>query len=417
MIKTLQRKFVLTAMSAVTLLLLLLLGAINAANFSMVSRRLDRTLELLGAAGGDIGNLPPVQRRAPEGPRLPFGIPNPPRNDYDIFMSSNYFVVRFNPQGEAVFVDVSRTSTVSEEEAAALAEAALESGQASGASGHFRYRIEKSPLGTAAVFLDTSGEAVSLLQVLGLSVIAGLACWGLMLILVILLSKRAIRPIAENIQRQKQFVTNAGHEIKTPLAIIQSNTEAMELYTGESKWSRRIKEQTVRLNGLVQDLLLLARMDEGAAPGEPANFSLSELLAGSLEEFAQSMESKGLALTTQIQPDVAIHADREQIRQLLSILLDNCVKYAAPQGQVEVRLERADSHVKLQMQNTCEALPQVPPEKLFDRFYRADAARTQKSGGYGIGLSVARSLAQANRATVAASYVQPNAVRLTVTFK
>ena len=118
--------------------------------------------------------------------------------------------------------------------------------------------------GKVVVFLDTSGDIYSYIRVLFLSAAIGIACWLFMLLFVILLSKQAIRPIAENIEKQKQFVTNAGHEIKTPIAIIQSNTEAMELYNGENKWSKNIKEQTVRLNELMKNLLTLARMDESS---------------------------------------------------------------------------------------------------------------------------------------------------------
>lgn len=377
MIKTLQRKFVITAMTAITGLILLLLGAINTANLVMIGQRLDHTLELLGNTGGDVDNLPPVQPRTPEGKPFPFEIPGAHRNDYDTFMASNYFVVRFNPNEDAVFVDVSRTSTVSEEDAVVLASQVRSNGLSQGKSGWLRYLVKEDfRQGITVVFLDTSGERGAFLQVLILSIGVGLSCWGLMLASVIFLSKRAIRPVAENTERQKQFVTNAGHEIKTPLAIIQSNTEAMELYNGENKWSRNIKEQTARLNGLVKELLLLARMDEGAAQSEFTDFSLSDLLSEVLEEFAQPMEAKGLAIHTNIVPEITIHADREQVRHLVSILLDNGVKYANDSGRIDISLEKSEGRVKLCLQNTCLAFPQVPPDKLFDRFYRADTART-----------------------------------------
>ncbi len=151
---------------------------------------------------------------------------------------------------------------------------------------------------------------------------------------------------------------------------------------------------------------MLARMDEGALQGEPVELSLSKLLARSLEEFSQPMEAKGLKLAADIPPDVVIRGDLEQIR-----------KHADQGGSITVSLMKTDSRIKLRIENTCPALPDVPPDKLFDRFYRADSARTQKSGGYGIGLSVARSLAAANRAVISAKYIQPDIVRFTVRFR
>lgn len=414
MIKALQRRFVAAAMIAITGLILLMLGAINTANLVTTSQRLDRTLELLC----DTGGMPPAQKPSPEGGPFPFGGREGRREGNDISMSSSFFVVRFGSGGEPVFVDVSRAYNVTEDEAVELARNAAARGEARGEYGMYRYLVREWPgHGTASVFLDASGEGRSFWRVLFLSAGVGLGCWGIMLAFVMLLSKRAIRPIAENIERQKQFVTNAGHEIKTPLAIIQSNAEALELYTGESKWSRNIKEQTARLGGLVKDLLLLARMDEGAVRAEPACFSLSELVGHSIEEFSQPMEARKLALKADIPPDVAVNADREQIRQLVSILLDNAVKYSAEDGGIAVTIEKNDRQVKLHVQNTCAELPQAPPDKLFDRFYRADAARTQKSGGYGIGLSVAKSLAAANRAGISAKYIQPDTVCFTVRFR
>lgn len=410
MTKSLQRRFVAAAMAAVTLLLLFLLGAINGANLFFAGQRLEHTLEMLGDAGGDIGRLPPPEPGGPEHPGMD-------RNDYDAFLSSNYFLVRFDRSGRAVFVDVSRTSQAGEVEALDMAEQALASGEERGRSGSFRYLLRNDPaFGTTAVFLDTAGERFSCLRVLAISAGMGLCCWLGMLAVVALLSKRAIRPIAENIQRQKQFVTNAGHELKTPLAIIRSNAEALELYTGASKWSGRIIEQTGRMDALVKDLLLLARMDEGAGAPRPEEFDLSGLLEEVLEEFAQPMGARGMVPRQEAQPGVVLYADRAQVRQLLALLIDNAVKHGKENGEIRASLCQEEGRVRLELENPCPALPDCPPEKLFQRFYRADAARSQKSGGSGIGLSVARALASANRAQLRARYLPPDVVRFTAVF-
>ena len=417
MIRTLQKKFILTAMAAVSILLLLFLGAVNIGNYMISEQETEKTLTMISDNKGDVNNVRPSSSDAPPDAPSDNDFHGMPKNEYDTFMSSNFFVIRFDDTGNIIYTDVSRTSSISEDDAKALAQEIYNSGSTQGTSGIYRYRSNSSinGQGTSLVFLDTSGEKVSMLRVLALSIGIGLLCWLLMLLFVILLSKRAIRPIAENIERQKQFVTNAGHEIKTPLAIIQSNTEAMELYNGENKWSRNIKEQTQRLTGLMQNLLLLARMDEGAAAGKPSDFSLNELVEQTMEGFVVSLDMKQIALKREIQ-SVTVHADRQQISQLLSILMDNALKYTNETGELFVSLQAQAKTCQLCLENTCDTLSsQEDPKKLFDRFYRSDTARTQKSGGYGIGLSVARSIAQANHGSISAAYLSPTRIRFTVT--
>ncbi len=412
MIRTLQRKFVVTAMAAITVLIVFLLGGINVANMVLISSQIDRTLRVVAELEGGGGQPPLPEAGAPR----PFM--DPPKNDYDTFMSANFFVVRFDRDGGVLSEDVPRTSAVTEEAAEELACRIYADGDESGRSGRFRYLLgqSRSGRGSALVFLDTSAETRAYVRMLLLSGAAGLACWGAMLVLVIFLSRRAIRPIGENMEKQKQFVTNAGHEIKTPLAIIQSNTEALELFQGESKWSRNIKEQTRRLSGLMGNLLALARMDEGAGQVQPVDVDLSGLVEEALRSFAQPMEARDLTLRADIQAEVLLRADPGQMEQLLSLLLDNAVKYADQGGTLWVSLAGLEGKVRLSVQNTCGSLPQVPPERLFDRFYRADAARTQKTGGCGIGLAVARSIAQANGGTLRAAYLPPDRVDFTACF-
>ena len=184
---------------------------------------------------------------------------------------------------------------------------------------------------------------MSYIRVLFLSGGMGIFCWFLMLFIIIFLSKKAIRPIAESIEKQKQFVTNAGHEIKTPLAIILANTEAMELYNGENKWSKNIREQTVRLNGLMKNLLLLAKMDEGSAEIVKTEIPLSELLMENAQIYAEPLKLRNITLQTEIHPDIVIQGNRDQFLQLISILFDNALKYTNTNGMVYVRLEKNEN--------------------------------------------------------------------------
>ncbi len=412
MIKTLQRKFIVTAMTAISVLLLLLLGTINILNIYYVGNQVDKKLEMISQNEGNPDNIPMAPGEMP--PRGPYGM----KNDYDTFMSSNFFVVRFDRNGDIVYSDVSRISSVSEEEAKELAEKVYTQNDLSGKIDSFEYMVRDSRMGfgKVVVFLDTSGDIYSYIRVLFLSAAIGIACWLLMLLFVILLSKQAIRPIAENMEKQKQFVTNAGHEIKTPIAIIQSNTEAMELYNGENKWSKNIKEQTVRLNELMKNLLTLARMDESSTNLIQSDFSLSQLLADHIECFRETLELRRITLQTSIQPMISFRANQEHITQLISALMDNTVKYTNEGGNVFVSLEGNDKRIKLQFKNTCQQLPPVPPDKLFDRFYRADEARTQKNGGYGIGLSVAQSITETYKGRISAEYENGNTIVFTIRF-
>ncbi len=411
MIRVLQKKFVFTAMVAVSILILILLGTINVVNMVMVKTETNKTLAMISEADGNFDHIQPPQSSAP-----PSDFRIKPKDERDKFLSSNFFIVRLNRNGQVVFTDVSRTPSVDEASAEELALRVLDERISSGKAGKYRYQIRNSRMGneTVIVFLDTSEEILSYVRVLLLSGGIGIVCWILMLFMVMFLSKKAIRPIAENIERQKQFVTNAGHEIKTPLAIILANTEAMELYNGENKWSKNIREQTVRLNGLMKNLLLLAKMDEDAADIIKSEISLSELVSENVRAFAEPFNLRSITLQIEIQPKVIIKANKEQMSQLISILLDNASKYTNDSGTVIVSLQQSDKRIKLLIKNSCEKLPDTPPDKLFDRFYRGDKARTQKTGGYGIGLSVARSIAEANKGSITAVYENPNFVSFTV---
>jgi signal transduction histidine kinase len=410
MVKTLQKKFVVTSMLAITILIVFLLGVINVADVVIVRRQVERTLNIISE---NEGNAPAMPRDI-TGDKPPLVPDNKnQKNEYDTFMSSNFFIVRFDADCEVTFVDVVRTSTVTEDTAVSMANEAVDSGKTEGKVGKYRYMIKNAMFndGVNVVFLDTAGEMQSILRVLILSVLVGAGCFVAMFLIVILLSKKAIRPIAENIEKQKRFVTDAGHELKTPLAIIQSNAEAMELYNGENKWSKNIKEQTVRLSKMTENLLLLSRMDEGNNKVNKAKFNLSDATKDASESFIESFKVRGVKFDRAIESDVMAYADRLQIEKLIDILLDNALKYTNDKGSVVIMCHKEDGHAVVSVENTCEKLPDTVPEGLFDRFYRADTARNQSTGGSGIGLSVARSIVMANDGEIKAEYIDDKRIR------
>ncbi len=399
MIQTLRKKFIVTAMIAVSVLLVLMLVLFNGMNGLTNRRETAQLLEMLARNEGP-GN--------PEHHNLFPALPGPEEekvlkpNEENSRMSALYFSVRQTETGWQA--DVSRIADVTEAEAVAMAEKWFSAGSKEGIDGKYRYRFSKAPTGkNQCVALDISQHRQGMLRVLLLSLSAGLLCWLAMLLLVVLLSKKAIAPLAENIEKQRRFVTDAGHELKTPLAIILANTEAMELHNGETKWSRNIRTQTQRLNGLTQSLLALAQADENRTVNRE-RVDFSALIKEQLAMFEEPAKQKGLVFNPAISPAVACKGNGQQLATMLSVLIENAVQYAPAESRVDLALFAMEKGAVLQIRNQCDPLPDCPPEKLFDRFYRGDAARNQQSGGCGIGLSVAKAIADAHGGSLPARY-------------
>lgn len=400
----LQRKFIRTAMVAVTALLVVLLGAINLANWWQVEVQIDRMLAFL------------LQEEPPPDEPMPYAPEHflPPLNA-DTRGAARFFQVFYDPDGQVVRVDVSQIASVSETEALDYAQQCQ--GKQEGSVDRFRFRraATQDGQGEVLLFLDTSSSRRSMLTVLALSGGVGLVCWLGSFLLVALLSRRAIAPVVRGMEKQRQFVTNAGHEIKTPLAIIQVNTEALELHQGESKWTRNIRAQTARLTGLMENLLTLARMDEARLPAaQPVD--LSGTARESVQAFQEAAAARGLTLTGQIAPDVVLQTSREHMVQLLTVLLDNGVKYTESGGTVSLTLTKEGSAIRLQVRNSPTQVPEGDLSRLFDRFGRGDPARSQKTGGYGIGLSAAQAIVQAWQGTITAQAEGADTMVFTVTF-
>lgn len=392
MIKMLQKKFIFTAMIAISVLLVVLLGAINIFNAWTNSRQSEALLNMIAQEEANplMSMMPGIFDR-----NELFGISEEARR------SAAYFTVYTDNNGNIIAADVSNIRALTQDEAQRVAEQ-IADGKTKGRVGNYKYTTVQNINGyvRAYIFLDTYSQNYYVFVVLVLSVLAGVVCWILMLLLVVALSKKAIRPIAENMEKQKRFVTDAGHEIKTPLAIIMSNTEAMELHVGENKWINNIKAQTVRLDTLTKNMLTLAKIDEGRMNIPEEDVDVSFCVYNTAEMFRESAELKNITVNRQIQSDVSVRANTEYISRIISILLDNAVKYTEENGRIDVFLTGTGTSFELVVANTYNETD-TDTEKLFDRFYRRDNARTQ-SGGYGIGLSAARAIAELYNGSVTA---------------
>ena len=425
MTRALQKKFVVTAMIAVTVLLLVVLGALNVFNAITTTRQSERLLEELGRqsmpaqmsgfdapAAGDAassfsGQFSGNERRTPNTPLPHRGFWDEPLDD-NARMSAVYFTVELDAERQVLHSDVTHIATVSADEAAAMA-TALNPGQDSGTVGSFRYRIFSNPDGhCTVVFLNSSIRRSAVMRVLLLSVLLGGISWLLMLALVIALSRRAIRPIAENMERQRRFVTDAGHELKTPLAIILANADALELRSGETKYSRNIRAQALRLSDLMKNLLTLARMDEFSIRQNASPLDFSALCNECFTTFQEPADLKNLSFTFTIPEGISVTGDHGQLLQLCSILADNAVKYTPAGGEIHASLAVEDRRVCMRISNTVQDVPDL--DHIFDRFYRSDQSRNQKTGGFGIGLSAAQAIARLHRAELRADYDKASSV-------
>ncbi len=329
--------------------------------------------------------------------------------------STRYFVLRYADDGTLALADLTKIASVTEDDTAAYLAAALENGEGYGRCGSFRFLVVKTGENqNMAIFLDSYQQLRAMRTVLVWSLAADAGCTLLVLLLVVLLSRRAIDPVVRSAQRQKQFITDASHELKTPITVIATSLKVLEMEVGQQKWIDKAQAQTEKLTELVNSLVTLSRMDEEESPLKMAPFPISDAVTETAESFREHALSQGHGLTLAIQPGLTYRGDEYAVRQLVSILLDNAVKYAAPGSPITLALEKSRRGVVLRSGNRCTEPGGIDTEKLFDRFYQADPSRG--SGGFGVGLSIARSIAEGHHGTIRAE-LEGEDIRFTAELK
>ena len=417
MIKKLRSRFIRIAMLSVAAVMLLLTIILNTANYISTDSDLKQTLTLIYENAGTIPHssafapVPPDSADAPAPPEDAQAPQSPPDDKIarregpftaETPFSTRFFVLRYTDDGTLTQADLKSIASVTEDDTQAYLAAALAHGAGYGYCGSYRFLVAQEDGENIAIFLDSYHELRSLRIVLVWSLAADAACILLVFLLVLLLSRRAIDPVVRSAEQQKQFITDASHELKTPITVIATSLKVLEMETGKQKWIDKAMAQTEKLTDLVNSLVTLSRMDEEDSPLKMEDFPVSDAVNETAESFRELAESKGHALTLSIAPGLTYHGDEYAVRQLVSILLDNAVKYAAEGSSISLSLEKARRGVVLRTSNGCEKQDGLDTGKLFDRFYRADTARSS-GNGFGIGLSIARSIAEGHKGGIRAS--------------
>ncbi len=342
-----------------------------------------------------------------------FGVGDITGQTADSFYSTRYFAVLFDTDDEVEKVITSHIASIDKETAEHYAQIVLQKQKRFGSFGRYYYHIaERKNGGTIVIYLDQSAQLTDIYRILFIAllllIIGTLLAYHFMRIF----SRKVVRSEIESVERQKQFITNASHELKTPLAVIRANTEMQEMLEGETEWTRSTMRQADRLNGLVQNLVQIARAQE-TATGELKVMNIAPAVSDTAESFVAVAAGDGKTLTHKIAPAAFMEADESMIRQLVSLLADNAVKYCDPDGEIRIVLSRTVRTVTLLVSNAYADGASVDYTRFFERFYREDEARTADNAdtsenaaknGYGIGLSIVEELVRSLHGTIHVSW-------------
>ena len=231
-----------------------------------------------------------------------------------------------------------------------------------------------------------------------------LICILIVFALLLVLSKRAIRPFADNLERQRQFVTDASHELKTPLAILPADMGLLEDAHGEDKWLESAKTQITHLDRLIKNLVELARTEETVKDETVEVFSASEIAQANADAFLPLAEADGKSLAAEITDGISAKGVQNNFFRLFSILLDNAVKYCDTAGMIRLSVSMRGRNIYISISNPCSGVDTAQLPRYFDRFYRADSSRARSTGGYGIGLSTAGAIVTRHKGRISNHY-------------
>lgn len=391
MIKKLRRRFILIMIISIALVLGGMMSAINIANYHSVNVKVDEKIAVIIENNGVF----PKKQERPIDDKFPIN-----KMSAEAPFDTRYFTVKLNEENTVISVNTSMIAAVSTEMAVYYANQLCESDKTSGFIDNYKYTCVDNIDGRMYVFLDCERELSTFYNFLIVSILASVVGILLVYLLVLFFSKIVFKPVAESYEKQKRFITDASHEIKTPLTIIDAATEIIEMENGENEWSASIKNQVKRLAALTEKLVFLSRMDEESTKLIMLDFSISDAVLEVARGFEAVAQAQSKTLEIDIDDGLSYYGDENTIRQSVSLLLDNAMKYSDDNGTISVSLKANGRNRVITVKNSVEKIERGRHDELFERFYRVDSSRNSETGGYGIGLSVVKAIANAHKGKV-----------------
>ena len=403
MFKSLRRKFVTTAVGSVAVVIAILAIALNFINFNKLEERIDTTL--LDASRSQAL----IKIFAEDGDDLVITKNSSSATEYNGFS-----IAKVDNNGRIIKAYRDDSLIADQDDLQSKVIEALEKGKTSGFIGSYRFLKVETNVGNLILFLNCQRELDSYESFVKNSVLISIGVILSVLVLIILISKKVIAPIQETYLKQKKFITGASHELKTPLAIISSNADVLEMMNGDSKWTTNIHNQVDRLTSLVNSLVVFSRMEEKDTV-ERTSFDLTETLKSRIEDFDELANFQKKYIVTDIDENLNYYGEKDSIIQLMDILLENAIKYAPEDSDILVKLNKNRKYATLKVSNKAN-VEKGDLSKVFDRFYRLDESRNSAIKGYGIGLSMAQLIAEKHKETIQAYAPEDGIFKIEVRF-
>ena len=398
----LRKKFIYFSVGIISIVILAIMAFVNVANFYNLKHSSDELLKTLIENNGVMPSFAVVNENADEKKTL-----------YLKNFSNRFFTVRTDNQKNIVTVNTDDVFFTSASDAVDYAKEVLAKGKHSGYYKGFKYMVENTDKGKLIAFVDVVKDFDVFYSNLGNSVIISLLVLGLVTFFSYVLSKKAVAPMVQAYEKQNAFITDASHELKTPLAIIKTSADVLEMEGGESKWTGNIHKQVNRLNGLIGNLISLTKLDE-SDDLDKMDFSFSDVLNDCITDVKDYALSLDKNIVTDIEDGISFKGNEKLIRQVIGILLDNAIKYAKENSDINVRLTKQNKKIVFTVENEADNLEIKNYNVLFERFYRADSSRNSKTGGYGIGLSIAQSIVLKHKGKISADSFDGEKIVFTV---
>lgn len=406
MIKRLKIKFIVLAMTSLVVLLAVIVAGMNMINYSSVVSDADNTLSLLSKNKGTFSNI-----EKGKGNQLPHGMSK------ELPYESRYFSVILDADGKIIGTETTKIVSVDSSSAAEYAKKAAGKEAAKGFVENFRYVRYREANGERIIFLDCGRKLDSFYTFLYASIGMSVAGLAVIFFVIFFFAGKILRPVIESYAKQKQFITDAGHELKTPLTIINANVDILEMEIGENDSLCDIVQQTKRLCSLTDNLVTLARMEEGESTIRKIEFPVSEVVTSAATPFRALALQQNKTFKCDIQPWLTLNGNDKAIEQLVCILMDNALKYSPEGGEISLSMIKQNKTICLSVSNsTADKIDGENLSRVFERFYRTDASRNSESGGHGIGLSVAKAIVTTHGGKIQATCEGEYSFKVTATF-